>query len=131
MSDTPENLKYTQDHEWLRTEDDGQVTLGVTDHAQAALGELVFVELPEVEQVFTDGDVCAVVESVKAASDVFMPLGGSVSAVNEALAEQPEMVNNSPYLEGWLFRFTPESADDVETLMDVNAYRQFLSGLDD
>jgi len=93
MSDIPANLKYTSDHEWIRLEDDGLVTLGITDHAQQALGELVYVELPEIDQQLTPGDACAVVESVKAASDVYSPLSGAVAEVNTALDGEPELAD--------------------------------------
>jgi glycine cleavage system H protein len=131
MSEIPEDLKYTEDHEWLRVEEDGSITVGITDHAQQALGELVFVELPEEGQSFSKGDVCAVVESVKAASDVYSPLGGSVTDINSDLADEPELVNSSPYESGWLFRLAPDSEDDMESLMDPVAYEEYLTGLED
>jgi len=131
MSEIPEDLKYTQDHEWLRIEEDGSVTVGITDHAQEALGELVFVELPEEGQDVGKGDACAVVESVKAASDVYSPLSGTVSDINGDLADEPEKVNGSPYEDGWLFRITPQNEDELEGLMDTVAYEEFLSGIED
>jgi len=131
MSEIPEDLKYTEDHEWLRVEEDGSITVGITDHAQEALGELVFVELPEEGQNCQKGDACAVVESVKAASDVYSPLSGSVTDVNSDLVDEPELVNNSPYEGGWLFRIAPENGDEMEALMDTVAYEEFLSGLED
>lgn len=131
MSEIPEDLKYTEDHEWLRVEEDGLITVGITDHAQGALGELVFVELPEEGQVFNKGDACAVVESVKAASDVYCPLGGLITDVNSNLADEPELVNTNPHEGGWLFRIAPESEDALDTLMDTIAYEEYLSGLED
>ncbi len=122
MSEVPSELKYTESHEWLRLEDDGLVTVGVTDHAQALLGDLVFVELPEAGTEFVAGDECCVVESVKAASDVYMPISGEIIEVNEALADEPEIINNSPYDNGWLFKVKP-SANELADLMDADAYQ--------
>ncbi len=127
MSDIPANLKYTRDHEWLRLEDDGLVSLGITDHAQQALGELVFVELPEVDQELVAGDACAVVESVKAASDVYAPITGSIAAVNPALEDAPEQVNSSPYEEGWLLRLSPTVPGELDELLDAEAYEQIVA----
>ncbi len=127
MSDIPANLKYTRDHEWLRLEDDGLVSLGITDHAQQALGELVFVELPEVDQELVSGDACAVVESVKAASDVYAPISGSIAEVNPALEDEPERVNSSPYEEGWLLRLSPTAPGELDELFDAEAYEQFVA----
>ena len=104
MSQVPDTLRYTQTHEWLRQEADGSVTVGITDHAQAQLGDLVYVELPAVGKTLAAGDACAVVESVKAAADVYAPLVGTVLAVNEALNGAPELVNQDPYGAGWLMR---------------------------
>ena len=106
MSNVPGDLKYSKDHEWIRVEEDGTCTVGVTDHAQAALGDLVFVELPEVGSTLAEGAACAVVESVKAASDVYSPLTGEVTAVNEALSDAPELVNSDAYGEGWIYRMS-------------------------
>jgi len=122
MSEVPSELKYTKSHEWLRLEDDGQVTVGISDHAQELLGDLVFVELPEAGTEFVAGDECCVVESVKAASDVYMPISGEVAEVNEALADEPEIINSSPYDNGWLFKVRP-SANELEDLMDADAYQ--------
>lgn len=124
MSAVRAGLKYTRDHEWLREEADGTLTLGITDHAQGQLGELVFVELPEVGSTLAAGEGCAVVESVKAASDVFAPVGGEVIAVNAALEQDPGRVNASPYEEGWLLRLRPSSAP--ADLLDATAYQQLL-----
>ncbi len=127
MNGIPENLRYSENHEWVREEDDGTVVIGVTDHAQQALGELVFVELPESGQDIPEGDAFAVVESVKAASDVYAPLGGKVLAVNEALADAPELINSSPYEDGWLVRLQPAAPTQAEQLMDSGAYQQMLA----
>ena len=123
MSEVPSELKYTESHEWLRTEDDGLVTVGISDHAQALLGDLVFVELPEAGTEFVTGDECCVVESVKAASDVYMPISGEIVEINEALADEPEIINTSPYDSGWLFKIKP-STDEINDLMDADAYQE-------
>lgn len=125
MSEVPSELKYTESHEWLRVEEDGNVTVGITDHAQELLGDLVFVELPEEGTDFVSGDECCVVESVKAASDVYMPISGEIVAVNETLADEPEIINNSPYDNGWLFKVSP-SADELDELLDADAYQATL-----
>ena len=128
MSELPGDLQYTKEHEWLRREDDGSVTIGITDHAQSALGDLVYVELPEVGQdVETDGEM-AVVESVKAASDVYAPVAGTVVAVNEALSDDPEIINSDPYGEGWIVRM--EMSDDGDGLMSPEEYQALLDELD-
>lgn len=121
MSQVPDTLRYTRSHEWLRQEADGSITVGVTDHAQAQLGDLVYVELPAVGDTLEAGAACAVVESVKAAADVYAPLGGTVAAVNAALSDAPEQVNQDPYGDGWLLRLSPAAAP-VDTL-DADAYR--------
>lgn len=131
MSEVPAQLLYTEEHEWLRLEDDGDVTVGITDHAQAALGELVFVEVPENGSDYGAGDACAVVESVKAASDVYSPLAGLVTEVNPALADEPELVNNSPYEDGWIFRIRPDDATVLDGMMDADAYERFIAELED
>ena len=129
MSELPGDLQYTKDHEWLRREDDGNVTVGITDHAQAALGDLVYVELPEVGQELEAGGEMAVVESVKAASDVYAPLAGTVVAVNEALADDPEKINADPYGDGWIVRM--EAVDDSGETMGPDDYQTLLDELDD
>ncbi len=131
MSDIPENLKYTKDHEWIAETDDGAAIVGITDHAQEALGDLVFVELPKMRRDVASGDVCAVVESVKAASDVYSPISGNVAEVNVALDDAPERVNEDPYGEGWLFRLTPSSPMELEELLDADAYGRVLAEMDD
>jgi glycine cleavage system H protein len=131
MSELPGDLLYTKDHEWLRREDDGTVTVGITDHAATSLGDLVYVELPEVgQEVESDGEM-AVVESVKAASDVYAPVAGTVVAVNEDLADDPEKINSEPYGEGWIVRLTPTDDIDESGLMSPDAYQQILDELDD
>ena len=119
----PGNLKYTESHEWIRSEADGTVTIGITDHAQSALGDLVFVELPAVGRKLASGEACAVVESVKAASDVYAPLAGEVVAINDALASSPELVNQDAYA-AWLFRMRPSPSDPnaLSSLLDAAAY---------
>ena len=130
MSEIPGDLKYTSDHEWLRLEDDGSVVIGITEHAQAALGDLVYVEVPEVGHDLNVGDGMAVVESVKAASDVYAPVAGTVAAVNETLADEPEKINSDPYGDGWIARLTISSRDELDALMDANAYDEMLIDLE-
>ena len=126
MSELPGDLLYTKDHEWLRREDDGTVSIGVTDHAQSALGDLVYVELPEVGQDVEEGGDMAVVESVKAASDVYSPIAGTVAAVNEELADTPETINSDPYGEGWIVKLQPSGDIDEGALLTPDAYQQLL-----
>ena len=117
----PSNLKYTKSHEWVRAEADGTVTIGITDHAQELLGDLVFVELPDVGKNLAAEEEAAVVESVKAASDVYAPIAGTVIAVNETVPDAPETVNQDAYA-AWLFRMQPANAADVDALLDAAAY---------
>ena len=131
MSEIPAELKYTKDHEWVRERDDGSVILGITDHAQVSLGDLVFVELPKTDAVLDAGDACAVVESVKAASDIYLPLSGTIVEANEALADSPELVNTDPYGEGWLFRFKPDTPAELEELLSSEDYERFVAELHD
>ena len=126
MSNIPAELKYTKTHEWARMNDDGSITVGISDNAQDQLGDMVFVEVPEVGQTVCAADACAVVESVKAASDVYAPLGGEILEVNDGLADTPETVNQDAYGEGWLFRMRPTNAADLDLLMDGEAYANFL-----
>ncbi len=126
MSNLPTELKYTKSHEWVRTNDDGTVTVGITDNAQELLGDLVFVELPEEGSVLDAGDQCAVVESVKAASDVYAPISGEIIAVNESLEDEPELVNADAFGNGWLFRMKPEQPEQVASLMDADGYSETL-----
>lgn len=131
MSELPGDLLYTKDHEWLRREDDGTVSIGVTDHAASALGDLVYVELPEVEQDVESGGEMAVVESVKAASDVYAPIAGRIVAVNEELADDPEKINVDPYGDGWIVRMQPSDEIDESELMSPDAYQQLVDELDE
>ena len=117
----PAELKYTESHEWVRREADGLLTIGITDFAQESLGDMVFVELPEVDRVLAKGEACAVVESVKAASDVYAPVAGQVVAVNATLAEQPELINTNAF-EAWMYKLKPANAADVDALLDAAAY---------
>jgi len=126
MSELPGDLLYTREHEWLRREDDGSVTIGVTDHAQAALGDLVYVELPEVGQDVENGSDMAVVESVKAASDVLSPIDGTVVAVNDELSDDPEKANTDPYGEGWIVRVQPSGDIDESEWLTPDAYQDLL-----
>jgi len=126
MSELPGDLLYTSEHEWLRREDDGNVTIGVTDHAQAALGDLVYVELPELGQVVESGGDMAVVESVKAASDVYAPIDGTVVAVNDDLADDPERINADPYGDGWIVKLQPSGDIDEGALLTPVAYQTLL-----
>lgn len=130
MSNAPADLKYTDSHEWIRDNGDGTVTIGITDHAQELLGDLVFVELPEVGSEAQAGSEIAVVESVKAASDVYSPLDGEVVEVNEALADTPEQVNESPYEGGWIFKLKLTDADALNAMMDADAYTQHAESED-
>ena len=125
MSTVPGDLKYTKDHEWIRIESDGAIVIGITDHAQHQLGELVFVELPEPGRSLRAGEPCAVVESVKAASDVYAPVAGTVIAVNTALAGEPNLVNANPYDTGWLLRLQPQPGA-LAGLLDAAAYQQLV-----
>ena len=131
MSELPGDLRYTDEHEWLRQEEDGTVTIGITDHAQSALGDLVYVELPEIGQEVEAGGEMAVVESVKAASDVYAPVGGEVVAVNEDLADDPEKVNADPYGDGWIVRMELSDGLDEGELMSPDDYQQLLDELED
>jgi glycine cleavage system H protein len=129
MSELPGDLRFTSEHEWLRKEEDGSVTIGITDHAQSALGDLVFVELPETGQELEAGGEMAVVESVKAASDVYAPVSGTVLEVNTALADDPEKINADPYGEGWIVRMQPSDGDLGDT-MDPDGYQELLDELE-
>jgi glycine cleavage system H protein len=127
MSELPAELKYTKSHEWVRDEGDGTVTVGITDHAQEALGDLVFVELPEVGASLEAGNECAVVESVKAASDVYSPLSGEVTAVNDALADAPETINGDAFGDGWMFKLRLSEPDQLGDLLDADAYAEVMA----
>jgi glycine cleavage system H protein len=123
----PADLKYTKSHEWVRQTQNGTLEIGTTDHAQSALGDLVFVEVPDVGRNLGAGEACAVVESVKAASDVYCPLAGKVVANNAALAGKPELLNEDPYGAGWLFRLEPNASVNTPPLMSPDAYKTFLA----
>jgi glycine cleavage system H protein len=126
MSSIPTDLKYAESHEWARVESDGTVTIGISDHAQDALGDLVFVEVPEVGKALSKGEAVAVVESVKAASDVYSPISGEVVAANDSLSGAPELVNQDPYGQGWLFKVKPANQDELAQLLDAQAYEKVL-----
>ena len=122
MQNVPENLLYTETHEWVKKNEDGSVTIGVTDHAQSLLGDLVFVELPAVSSALAHGDEVAVVESVKAASDVYSPLSGEVIAINQTLESNPEFINVDPYQKGWLFQLRLSDPTELDSLMKAQDY---------
>lgn len=126
MSSIPSDLKYLDSHEWARVESDGTVTIGISDHAQSALGDLVFVEVPEIGKTLGKGGAAAVVESVKAASDVYSPISGEVVAANDSLGSAPELVNQDPYGQGWLFKLKPSNQAELEQLLDATAYEKAL-----
>lgn len=127
----PDDLRYTSEHEWVRVEPDGTVTIGITDYAQAQLGDIVFVELPKAEDepVVTRDEPFAVVESVKAASDIYAPISGKVIEVNEELGGSPNTINEDPYGDGWLVRLQPKNVADVEELLDSDAYEELVGEL--
>lgn len=126
MSNVPSTLKYTKSHEWIRVEDDGTLTIGVTDHAQEALGDIVFLELPEAGRALAAGEACAVIESVKAASDIYAPVAGDVIASNQDAADAPESVNADAYA-AWLFKLQPANVGDVSALMDAAGYEASIA----
>ncbi len=125
MSYVPDNLKYVESHEWIEVLDNGNVRIGITEHAQSALGDIVFVELPE-EDSYATGDECGVVESVKTASDIYAPLTGTVVAVNDALEDAPELINENPYDDGWIFEMALDNADELKDLMTAEEYRNSI-----
>ena len=118
---TLEDLQYTETHEWIKPEADGTLAVGITDHAQEVLGDIVFLELPPIGKRFAQGEACAVIESVKAASDIYMPVAGEVVAANDALVQSPERINADAY-GAWMFRIKPDNAGDISSLMDAAAY---------
>ncbi len=124
MSQTPSELRYAKSHEWARLEEDGTVTVGITDHAQHALGDVVFVELPEMGSTLSAGDEAGVVESVKAASDIYAPVSGEVIAINEQLEDEPETVNSDPYNDGWFFKLAPSDTTELEDLLSADDYKE-------
>lgn len=125
MSEVPDNLSYTKEHEWLSLDDDGNVKVGITDHAQDALSDVVFVELPEVGSSFSKGDSMAIAESVKAASDIYAPVSGKIISVNNKLEESPELINESPYDFGWMA--TIEPTEELEDLLNSDSYRELIA----
>jgi len=127
MSKAPANLKYTKTHEWVELHDDGTASVGISDHAQDLLGDLVYVEAPEVGRKLTAGTACAVVESVKAASDVYAPLAGVVVENNATLSDSPELINKDPYGDGWIFKIKLANAADANSLLDSKAYAEFCA----
>jgi glycine cleavage system H protein len=126
MSEIPSELRYTKSHEWIRSMDDGHIEVGITDHAQEMLGDMVFIELPEVGSTVSVGDDCAVVESVKAASDIYAPVNGEIVEVNSLLEDSPEMVNTGSYGDGWLFRMQQDDAGELGELLDAEAYLELI-----
>ncbi len=126
MSEIPGDLKFMKSHEWARVEDDGLIRVGISDHAQGLLGDLVYVELPAVGDSVQAGNACAVVESVKAASDVYAPVSGEVVEINAALGDKPETINEDAYGEGWIFAVRPSNKDELEDLLDPDAYAELL-----
>lgn len=126
MSNVPAELKYRDSHEWVRKEADGTYTVGITEHAQELLGDMVFVDLPDVGSTYSQGEDCAVAESVKAASDIYAPLSGEIVEVNSGLDSEPELVNSSPYTDGWLFRIKAVDDTEFETLLDAAAYQGLI-----
>ena len=127
MSNVPNELKYTKTHEWVRTENDGSITIGITDHAQELLGDMVYVELPEVGDSVATGDETGVVESVKAASDIYAPLSGEILEVNEELADTPENVNSEPYESGWLYKMSVENESDLDGMLTADEYAELIA----
>ena len=125
MSEVPDNLSYTKEHEWLSLDDEGNVKIGITDHAQDSLSDVVFVELPEIGSSFSKGDSMAVAESVKAASDIYAPVSGKVVSVNTKLEESPELINESPYDFGWMVTIEPRG--ELEDLLDSESYRELIA----
>jgi len=123
----PQNLHYAESHEWSLLNDDGTISVGITNHAQEALGDIVFLELPTIGAKLDAKSSCAVVESVKAASDIYAPISGTVVAINEELTSQPEMINSNPY-DSWFFKIAPNSVDDLNSLLNADAYNALIGG---
>ena len=126
MSEIPKDLRFSESHEWVSEEEEGVVKVGITDHAQEQLGDLVFVELPEEGASFGQGDACAVIESVKAASDIYTPVSGEVVALNQAVIDSPEIINNDPYGDGWLFSVRLDDNDELHGLMTADSYTDHI-----
>ena len=127
MSEIPSELKYSKEHEWVQVDDEGNALVGITDHAQELLGDMVYVELPEVGDTLAVGDESGVVESVKAASDVYAPISGEILEVNEDLADAPETVNSDPYTTGWLFKMSVGNEGDLEDLLTADEYAELIA----
>ena len=127
MSDIPAELKYAPTHEWARLEEDGTVIVGISDHAQSALGDVVYIEAPEIGLTVSAQEEAGVVESVKAASDIYAPVGGTICAVNDDLTDKPEIVNQDPYGDGWFFKLTPTDPADLDDLLDAEAYAEICA----
>jgi glycine cleavage system H protein len=127
MSNIPADLRYAKSHEWLKLESDGTATIGITDYAQSSLGDITYVQMPKVGATLTAGDTFGVVESVKAASDLYAPVSGTVVAVNAALDRAPETVNRSPYAEGWMLKVKPSDSPAIDGLLDAGAYAQLTA----
>ncbi|HEV2607194.1 MAG TPA: glycine cleavage system protein GcvH [Xanthomonadaceae bacterium] len=130
MNEIPGDLKFLKSHEWARMEDSGRVTIGISEHAQGLLGDLVYVELPSVGDTVKQGNACAVVESVKAASDVYSPVSGTVVAVNDALGDKPETINEDAYGEGWIFAVKPDDASEMDDMLDPDDYATMIEDED-
>lgn len=130
MAEFPEDLRYAKTHEWARLDEDGNVTIGISDHAQEALGDVVYVELPEEGAVLEAGDEAGVVESVKAASDIYAPIAGTVTAINTELEDSPEIVNDSPHLKGWFYKLAPVNSDDLDSLLSAGDYQKVCENED-
>jgi glycine cleavage system H protein len=126
MSNIPADLRYAKTHEWVRLDDDGSITVGITDNAQEQLGDMVYIEVPDVGKIVKAAQPCAVVESVKAASDVYAPVAGEIVEVNTGLGDSPETVNQDAYGEGWMFRMRPSDRAQINQLLDAAAYEAFL-----
>lgn len=130
MSQLPQELRYSKAHTWSARQEDGTVKVGITDYAQQELGDIVYVELPETEREYASGDECAVVESVKSASDIYCPLTGEITEANEALKDKPELINEDPYGEGWLFKLQPDDEAELDELLDAGAYEEMIGNGD-
>lgn len=126
MNNRSQQLKYAASHEWVRVEEDGQITVGITDHAQDLLGDLVFADLPEVGQTFSREAVCMTLESVKAASDIYMPLSGNIVAINSALEDEPELINQDAFGDGWLFKLAADDISQLDSLLTESEYEASL-----
>jgi glycine cleavage system H protein len=127
MSDLPSELRYAASHEWARIEEDGSIVIGITDHAQAQLGDVVYIELPDMGQILSAGEEAGVVESVKAASDVYAPISGEVIAINEKLEDEPETVNSEPYEDGWFYKLQPADTVELDSLLTSDAYAEVVA----